>query len=363
MFDYNSSETIINGLYLPDGTTPQWRVLSKVADPSAPPVQGEDPLVNYFGGNKALEVTRVAKYVDKFITQIYRNPYVAPVMEVATGTVPTGGIAAGVVYRLVIDVILTQGSQSAEYARWSIHKGKPFYLEARSLTSISNTTNAATELVKQFNLGLKKANIDEKDLTITSNAATILVTAKSEFVRFKFIAIETKSSIGSGPGEDLEGDPANYFIQFDASTATPAEAKFVISTPGVEGFGTYNYMISNLRIPTVEQTRFAGIFQDQAPIPGAKYTQFSLTYTADRKITGTQAVGGKTTSETTHVFYILDTGVNSNANPAYKFWADVATVVINNNNLTNVPASNAANVSATNDGILESLIDNPPIVQ
>lgn len=360
MFDYNSSETIINGLYLPDGTTPQWRTLVAVVDPSQAPVTGEDPLINYYGGTTALEVTRVAKFIDTYITQVYRNPYVTAVLEQATGTVPTGGMAAGVVYRLVIDIIQSQGSQSAEYSRWAIHKGKPIYLEARSLTAITNTTSAATELVRQFNLGLKKANIDEKELTITSSTDTILVTAKTEFLRFKFIAVEQMSTIGSQTGEDMEGDPASYYIAFDGTTATPAEAKFVINRPGVEGFGTYTHMINNLRMPTVEQVRFGGIFQDQLPVVGRNYTQFVIEYTKTRDITGNNVVGAPSTSKTRHTFYVADDGVSANTNPAYKFWADVNTVLGSNDLLrTNVP--DAKTRSSSNDGIINSTPDNPPL--
>jgi len=46
------------------------------------PVAGEDPFINYFGGDKALHITRVAKYIDKFITQVWRNPFTATTYEV-----------------------------------------------------------------------------------------------------------------------------------------------------------------------------------------------------------------------------------------------------------------------------------------
>lgn len=361
MFDYNSSETIINGLYLPDGTTPAWRVLAKVADPSAAPVAGEDPFVNYFGGTQAFEVTRVAKYIDKYITQVYRNPFVTAVLEIATATVPTGGITGGTVYRLVIDAVLTQGSHSAEFARWAVHKGKPFFIEYRPLADVSNTTTAAAELAAGFKKGLKKYNMDETEITITTTGATIVVTAKSPFVRFKFIAIEELAAVGSGTGEDLEGNPASYFIAFDGTTATPAAGKFVISTPGKEGFGDYTFMISNLRIPTVEQVRFGGIFQDQLPVLGRNYTQFVIKYTKEREITGNSVLAAKAETKTSHTFYVQDTNVSDNTNPAYKFWADLVSVTADHLKETEVLTSNAnSTLSATNDGILESTADNLP---
>lgn len=361
MFDYNSSETIINGLYLPDGTTPAWRVLAKVVNPALPPVAGEDPFVNYFGGTNAFQVTRVAKYIDKYITQVYRNPFVTSVLEIATATVPTGGITGGTVYRLVIDAILTQGSQSAEFSRWAIHKGKPFYIEYRPTADISNTTSAAAQMTAAFVKGLKKYNMDETEVTITTSGATIIVTAKSPFVRFKFIAIEELAAVGSGTGEDLEGNPASYFIAFDGTTATPAAGKFVISTPGKEGFGDYTFMMNNLRLPTVEQLRFMGTFQDQLPIPGRNYTQFVISYTKEREITGNSVLAAKAETKTNHTFYVYDDGVSANTNPAYKFWADLVSVTNDHLKETEVLTSNAnSTLSATNDGILNSTVDNLP---
>lgn len=359
MFNYNSSETIINGLYLPDGTTPAWRTLTPVTDPSAAPVAGEDPIINYFGGAAAFEVTRVAKYIDKYITQVYRNPYVVAVNEVATATIPAAGLTGGTVYRLVVDAILTQGSQSGEFARWAIHKGKPFVIEAMPTADISTASASATWLAAAFNKGLKKQNIDEKELTITANAATVIVTAKSPFVRFKFIAIEELAAVGPGTGEDLEGDAASYFITFDGTTSTPASGKFVISTAGVEGFGDYTFMISNLRMPTVEQTRFQGIFQDQLPIPRANYTQFTINYKKERDITGNSVFAAQAETKTVHTFYVLDTGASANTNPAYKFWADLTSVT--NDHLLETHIPDAKTRSATNDGIIESTVDNPPL--
>lgn len=357
MFDYNSSETIINSLTLENGSN-AWTVLDKVADPSQAPVAGEDPMINYFGGDSAFFITRGPKFIDTCIKQVYRNPFVNGVLEKATGTVPAAGMAAGTVYRLVIDLILDQGSQSAEYARWAIHKGKPIMLEARSLTAL-NQANSAVFLANAFNAGLKKANIDEKELTIASSGNNITVEVKSTFVRIKFIAVEELSAIGYGVGYDMEGDPASYFIAFDPTISAPAAGKFYISTKGVSEFGTYHYMISNLRMPTVEQVRFGGVFQDQLPIPGAKYTQFTITYEKERQLTGTNALGAPATSRTTHVYYVLDTGVAANTNPAHKFWADLLTVATPKTKQTNVP--DALTRGATNDGILESTVDNPPV--
>lgn len=365
MFDYNSSETIINGLYLPDGVTPQWSIGSKVVDPSLAPVAGEDPFINYFGGEKSLNVTRLAKYIDKFITQVWRNPYTTIAYEKATLTIPTGGLVGGVVYRLSIDAILDQGSQSVEYSRWAIHKGKPYMIEFTTPTTISNTTTAATYVVTKLKKGLKNPDLGELELTITSTGAAVSIETLNAHVHFKSIAIEELSVIGTGTGEDMEGDVKAYLCEFDSSTSTPAAGKSVIVTKGDAGFGSYDWIIRNLRIPTVESIRFGGTFQDQLPRPGSYYTQFVIEYEKSREITGSNVIGAPATSKTRHTFFVLDTNVSANTNPAYKFYEDLKTVLggtgVMEPFVTNVPDSSVTStLSATNDGILTTTSDNLP---
>lgn len=362
MFDYNSSETIINGLYLSDGVTPQWKVLSAVVDTSATPVEGEDPFINYFGGDKALQVTRIAKYIDKFITQVWRNPYTTTAYETAVLTVPSGGITGGVVYRLSIDAILDQGSQSAEYSRWAIHKGKPYLIEFSVDTTISNTTNAATEIVTQLKRGLKNPDLGDLELTITSSGAAITIKPRNAWVHFKTISIEELYPVGSGTSEDLEGDVKTYLCAFDDTTQTPSAGTAVITVTGDPGFGSYDWMIRNLRVPTVEQTRFMGTFTDELPRAGSYYTQFVLEYEKSREITGTNAIGAPATSKTRHTFFVVDTGASDNTNPAYKFYQDIQTVLGTSaeDYVTNIPDSDAG--SSYTDGILNTTTDNYPLV-
>jgi len=133
-------------------------------------------------------------------------------------TVPSGGITGGIVYRLSIDAILDQGSQAAEYSRWAIHKGKPYLIEFSVDTTISNTTNAATEIVTQLKRGLKNPDLGDLELTITSSGAAITIKPKNAWVHFKEISIEELYPVGSGTGEDLEGDVKTYLCAFDDTT-------------------------------------------------------------------------------------------------------------------------------------------------
>ena len=73
---------------------------------------------------------------------------------------------------------------------------------------------------------------------------------------------------------------------------------------GKEGFGTYQWILKNLRLPTAARTSWTAINADEAPIIGAKYNEYVIRYCVNRGIMGGDAVGEVTKSLTTHVFYV-----------------------------------------------------------
>ena len=89
----------------------------------------------------------------------------------------------------------------------------------------------------------------------------------------------------------------------NAEVTSAAEGYFA----GKEGFGTYSFLLHNLRIPTHDRTRYLALNQDETPIIGAKYNQYTIYYCVNRGILGTNAVGDVVKSRTTHVFYVNQT--------------------------------------------------------
>jgi hypothetical protein len=81
-------------------------------------------------------------------------------------------------------------------------------------------------------------------------------------------------------------------------------------TKNVVGFGTYEYMIHNLRLPTHANIRFASPAEAEMPVKGGKYTQFSFEYTVPRRLGGLSVAGQKTESTTIHTFFVLESGDN-----------------------------------------------------
>lgn len=70
-------------------------------------------------------------------------------------------------------------------------------------------------------------------------------------------------------------------------------------------FGTANYLLHNLRMPTYENYRFTSPAAVEMPIAGSKYTQYVFLYCVERPGLGGLSVAGQTNhSTTTHVFFV-----------------------------------------------------------
>jgi hypothetical protein len=78
-----------------------------------------------------------------------------------------------------------------------------------------------------------------------------------------------------------------------------------LKNAGKNGFGTYSQLIKDLRLPTAAHTGWNSVQKDEMPVVGATYDQYIITYyapsTANPSFT---AVGNRSMSETTHVFWV-----------------------------------------------------------
>lgn len=234
-------------------------------------------------GDKALEIKRLNTYLASQTGKVYRALGNNPVKEVATITVPAG-LTPGT-YRLELD-LTTSGSYPITFDRWAINKGKPIYVEFNLPVGTAATAAAfVTAATPWLQKGLLKNNGESiKDVVVTGAGATIVITAANEYIRVKGAKITKLSATGES------------FDEVGTTVAT--------TTAGKEGFGSTWYILKNLRIPTQEATRFMGEDQDERPIEGTLYNQYTFEYTADRNFHGNTAVGQKLTSVTTHVLFV-----------------------------------------------------------
>lgn len=248
-----------------------------------------------------LVVKRVANFKKENIAAIYKAVAVDPENAKVTIDLTEVSATAGDVLRLSIYVGLSQASQDSRYSNDMIYKGKPFSVDFVWQDTAANSAKKLVETIKKYSLLV----YGEKLLTASNSDAFITIEATNEYQRFKrvdlekfektpdeypysgkYTVIKSLSNLASKTSDGLKNGTTEGFFA------------------GKEGFGTYSFLLHNLRLPTSARTRAFGINQDETPIVGAKYNQYTIHYCANRGVLGLNAVGDTVKSVTTHVFYV-----------------------------------------------------------
>lgn len=191
------------------------------------------------------------------------------------------------IFRLNVYIGLSQGSNDAMYANDTYFKGKSFMIEFRYEGDWEKTLKKLDKTIKRYQLNYD----DEKMVDVEIEGTTLTLTAVNEYQRFKRFAVEKLDNRAyNGIGDWVEVDDAENYITV---------------TEGLEGFGTYNWILHNLRIPTAARNDIFSTNAEEAPIMGAIYDQYTIHYCKHRGSLGLNAVGDQTVSHTTHVFYAL----------------------------------------------------------
>ena len=203
-------------------------------------------------------------------------------------------------FRIAMYIKLSQSSANSYYANDLVFKGKPLYIEFvwKQGEEAADVAKKIKDTVKKYMLA-----VYEKDLVkVSVNGTKVVIEGVDEYQRFERVDIEeyVKEEGMSTLGE--------YQVVKSAMTEahkTDAgyDTNFTIEQ-GAEGFGTYQWILKNLRLPTAARTSWTAINADEAPIIGAKYNEYVIRYCVNRGIMGGDAVGEVTKSLTTHVFYV-----------------------------------------------------------
>ena len=78
-----------------------------------------------------------------------------------------------------------------------------------------------------------------------------------------------------------------------------------VVTAGVEPFATGEWLIENLRFPTYPNIRWAAVGEEDRPVPGLVYVQYSFAYDSPRpQFGGISGVGQKVEAVTRHIYYV-----------------------------------------------------------
>lgn len=244
-------------------------------------------------------IKRVSSFSASNVLAIYKAE--AKDAELAKATIDFSqvGGSQGEVFRLHIYLGLTQASQSSLYANDLQWKGKPLSVDFVWADTAANTVANLVKTINKYEMMV----YNQKLLNVSKNNAYLTIEATDEYQRFKFLNIEKfDGEVYHGMGEyKVVRSLSNLSVKTtNAQVTNSAEGYFA----GKEGFGTYSFLLHNLRIPTHDRTRYLALNQDETPIIGAKYNQYTIHYCTNRGILGDNAVGDVVKSRTTHVFYV-----------------------------------------------------------
>ena len=207
------------------------------------------------------------------------------------------------VARLYIYVGL-EGSEESIYANDWYRKGMPLSVSF-AVSDAADMATAIVNTVDKFNVFTKV----KKVLDVTADGTVLTIKGTHEHQRLQKIDI----LVGDGEiiGEERSLLHAWELSEYRYEAGKDAEAKYEAKTgvklvrAGVNGFGTYSQLTKDLRLPTAAHTHWTSVTKEDRPIVGEVYTQYIISYyapsTANPSFT---AVGNRSMSETTHVFWV-----------------------------------------------------------
>ena len=195
------------------------------------------------------------------------------------------------VARLYIYVGL-EGSEESIYANDWYRKGMPLSVSF-AVGAAADMAKAIEDTVKTFNVFTKV----KKVLDVKAEGTKVTIKGTHEYQRLQKIAILVEDTT-SVFGEEKE------LVVYERNRKA-AEGVVTIVEPGVNGFGNYSQLVKDLRLPTAVHNNWLSVQKDEMPVVGAIYTQYIITYyapsTANPSFT---AIGNRSMSETTHVFWV-----------------------------------------------------------
>lgn len=272
MFDFQK-EVIINSNVLEDGVTPRFKAMTGA--------------VNLF------RVLRCADYrkeglIDGVIYKTMYNKGVAPSVIL---NVPTD---VGI-YRVIVGFSL-DGKYLSDYAYPWYKFGKPIMAEFE--LDASNLADAQEIMIKAI------------EMAIPENYRFARVT-KVDTNKVKISGIDSHQTIKVAELQraDNNGCPADacnewtYVTVFDALSKANRKDSYV---PNEMEVGTAAWIQENLRFPSYPNLRYDALNEEEYPVKGGLYVQYSFGYCSPRKgLHGQGTVGQALKSITTHTFYVL----------------------------------------------------------
>ena len=300
MFQY-THELIFNSLTMPDGSK---------------------RLVRNGGQTGPLTIKRGGEYWGRFIQdgKVYKTPGNVGVYEMLTidveklGQIFPGQDGAFMnpgVYQLNMFVKLLDPHALYEFGYPNYQSFGRHILVGFDVEPTDEAADVALKIYESLEMAVRKeefvvGGLDESDEDapavgeFAENATVIAIRANHYALRFAAVGVAAydETTCDSCIGEYL---PTIDIL--DNKNTSKNAAEVVVN--GVEPFATGQWLIENLRFPTYPNIRYAAPFEEDRPVPGVVYVQYSFAYDSPRpQFGGLSGVGQKVEAITRHIYYV-----------------------------------------------------------
>lgn len=320
MFDFQK-EVIINSNLLDDGVNPRFMVMD--------------------GPVKLFRVLRCADYRKEGLVEgvIYKTPAEKGQVASAAFNLPT---KEGT-YRVVIGITLI-GKYLADYAMpWS-NFGKAVLAEFEvSAEDLKKTKELQEKMIKAIEMAIPE---NYRYVRVSAEGSSkVLVSCTDSHQVITVAELQEQRGI-SCPDSCTE----KQYVTVDEAVEV---------TKNKMEIGTAAWLQENLRFPSYPNIRYAALNEEEYPVNGGLYTQFSFLYCMPRKgLHGQGTVGQALKSVTTHTFYVLSSLVDKFEEDLKKVFGDDSIKVVSpdNTELINIEFVSALKVSAQDINEVKAII-------
>lgn len=232
-------------------------------------------------------------------------------------------------YRIILYVGLSMNCQDSFYSNDFIYKGKPLFVEfpIKASDTAITAANRLVKIAEKYMLFMT----DTKILNVSANQGKVTFEGVNGYQLFKKAILQKfdpdanpiDCCLNQGAFVDvMHGVPVTYQQDMTTGVVTVGTQVFdenglrnldpdeVAIEPGLEAFGDYNWLIHNLRLPTLANTNFWAVNKSEMPEVGGNYTQFIIRMCKERDGIAGGILGQRATTVTTHVLYVKDEGQN-----------------------------------------------------
>lgn len=223
-----------------------------------------------------LRIKRLNPFKKDNICKIWKSVHVDPSNDVLT---LSDLIGQGADKRVGL-YIRSVGNADPMYANDLVFKGKPLYIEIPAGTDKYHIVEVVNKYMNLVFGGVMQLIPSVEDST------KLVLTAVNPYQRITKVTVATRDADTKEFGDGVAQDLATVLVS------------------GNEGFGDYDHILKDLRLPTGANLRWKRTMEDEMPVPGASYDEYVIDYEVDRGNMGISAVGQKVVSKTTHVLFV-----------------------------------------------------------